>query len=74
MEEVRIAKRARIAEKTGFICALCRKPVDLTIKSPHPDSPSIDHIVPTANGGTDDESNLQIAHLKCNKMKGKNSA
>lgn len=31
-----------------------------------PLSASVDHIVPMAAGGTDDRSNLQIAHLFCN--------
>jgi hypothetical protein len=33
---------------------------------PHPLSASIDHIVPLVAGGTDDHSNLQLAHLFCN--------
>ena len=30
---------------------------------------SIDHILPRSRGGTDDDSNLQIAHLRCNLLK-----
>lgn len=30
---------------------------------------SVDHIVPVSAGGSDDPSNLQIAHLCCNLMK-----
>jgi HNH endonuclease len=30
---------------------------------------SVDHIVPQKDGGSDDPSNLQIAHLYCNLMK-----
>lgn len=36
----------------------------------NPLSASVDHIVPLAAGGTDDRSNLQIAHLFCNLYKG----
>ncbi len=30
---------------------------------------SVDHIIPHAKGGTDDPSNLQAAHMTCNKSK-----
>jgi hypothetical protein len=30
---------------------------------------SIDHIVPRSRGGTNDDGNLQIAHLRCNLLK-----
>ena len=30
---------------------------------------SIDHILPRSRGGTDDDSNLQITHLRCNLLK-----
>jgi len=30
---------------------------------------SIDHILPRSRGGTDDDGNLQIAHLRCNLLK-----
>lgn len=32
--------------------------------------PSIDHIIPLSKGGTDDWENLQLAHFKCNWVKG----
>ena len=53
------------------ICAICGKPVDKTIKPPHPLSASIDHIIPIAKGGHPaDLSNLQLAHRACNRQKG----
>jgi hypothetical protein len=30
---------------------------------------SIDHILPRSRGGTDDDGNLQITHLRCNLLK-----
>lgn len=32
--------------------------------------PSIDHIIPLSKGGSDDWENLQLAHFKCNWLKG----
>ncbi len=53
------------------LCAICGKPVDKTIKPPHPLSASIDHIIPIAKGGhPSDLSNLQLAHRACNRQKG----
>jgi len=34
-----------------------------------PLAPSIDHILPRSRGGTEDDDNLQIAHLRCNLLK-----
>jgi 5-methylcytosine-specific restriction endonuclease McrA len=33
--------------------------------------PSFDHILPRGAGGGDGENNLQLAHLLCNKRKGR---
>lgn len=56
---------------TQDICAICGQPVDKTLKSPHPLSATIDHIIPIAKGGhPSDMSNLQLAHRACNRQKG----
>ena len=34
-----------------------------------PLAPHVDHIVPRSHGGTDDDSNLQISHARCNLLK-----
>ncbi len=52
-------------------CAICGEYVDKTLKSPHPMSASIDHIIPISAGGhPSNMDNLQLAHRKCNRMKG----
>ena len=51
------------------ICGICGKPVDMSLKYPHPMSPTVDHIIPCNRGGSDDLENLQLAHRKCNRMK-----
>ena len=55
---------------TQSVCALCGKPVDFSLKSPHPLSATIDHIIPVAKGGhPSDIDNLQLAHRCCNRQK-----
>lgn len=59
-----------IAERDRFRCQLCCRKVDMRLKSPHPMSPTIDHIVPLAKGGDDTRANVQLAHRRCNTSKG----
>lgn len=55
---------------TQTVCALCGKPVDFSLKSPHPLSATVDHIIPVAKGGhPSDIDNLQLAHRCCNRAK-----
>ena len=55
---------------TQTICAICGKPVDFSLKFPHPLSPTIDHIIPISKGGhPSDIDNLQLAHRCCNRQK-----
>ena len=55
---------------TQGICGICGKPVDMSLKYPHPLSACVDHIIPIAKGGhPSDINNLQIAHWQCNRAK-----
>ena len=70
---------------TQTVCGICGKPVDFSLKYPHPLSPCIDHIIPIANGSVDlnrlmnmpgvqfvnmsDLENMQLAHWTCNRQK-----
>jgi len=55
---------------TQDICGICGKPVDKTLKSPHPMSATVDHIIPLDKGGhPSDLANLQLAHRCCNREK-----
>lgn len=50
-------------------CALCGYKMDRR----HPNTPnyrSIDHIVPTSRGGSNNESNKRLAHRDCNTVRG----
>lgn len=60
-------KRIFATQKT---CGICGHLVDFSLKSPHPMSASIDHIVPVSkNGHPSDIDNLQLAHRACNRQK-----
>lgn len=52
------------------VCQLCNGPVNLKAKWPHPDSPSIDHVIPLVRRGEHGYHNTQLAHLGCNLRKG----
>ena len=59
---------------TQNICGICGKPVDKSLKYPHPMSATIDHIIPVNGnngifGHPSDLSNLQLAHFSCNRQK-----
>jgi hypothetical protein len=57
-------------KRDGAMCRICGGVIDVTFRAPHPMTPSIDHILPRARGGTNDPANLQLAHLYCNISKG----
>lgn len=55
---------------TQSVCGICGKPVDKSLKFPHPMSGVIDHIIPIDKGGHPcDLDNLQLAHNACNRAK-----
>ena len=56
--------------KTQEVCGICGLPVDKSLKSPHPLSATVDHIIPVAKGGHPSAlDNLQLAHRVCNRAK-----
>ena len=55
---------------TQTVCGICGKPVDKSLKYPHPLSACVDHIIPIAKGGhPSDIENMQLAHWCCNRAK-----
>lgn len=51
------------------VCGVCGRPVDMSLKYPHPMSATVDHIIPVAKGGGSELGNLQLTHLWCNRQK-----
>jgi 5-methylcytosine-specific restriction endonuclease McrA len=51
----------RVRESARYRCGYCRSPQHLVMARLH-----IDHIIPLARGGTDDEANLWLACPICN--------
>lgn len=47
-------------------CQICRKPVLEKHSFPHPQSATVDHIVPLSKGGSHTLENVQLAHFGCN--------
>lgn len=52
------------------LCGICGDILDGSLSYPNPLSKSVDHIHPIVLGGSHEQSNLQWAHLRCNKQKG----
>ena len=58
--------RTMYAFRDGFECGICHQPI---ADEWGDDGPSLDHIMSKAEGGSHYPSNIQIAHLRCNKSK-----
>lgn len=55
---------------TQDVCGICGRPVDKSLKWPHPLSATVDHIIPIEKGGHPSAiENLQLAHFACNRQK-----
>lgn len=51
-------------------CAICGKPVDKTLKTPHPMSPEVDELIPVSRGGDPlSFTNCRLVHRRCNRLK-----
>ena len=57
--------RARVRAAAGDRCGYCRSPQHLVLGPLE-----IEHTIPAARGGTDDEANLWLACRMCNNFKG----
>jgi hypothetical protein len=55
-----------IGERDGWMCWLCQTAVDPAAPLNGKDGPTVDHVVPLAEGGSDDDSNVRLAHRSCN--------
>jgi 5-methylcytosine-specific restriction endonuclease McrA len=66
--------RAKVYERDGYVCQLCRKPIKRDAVVPHPKAGTLDHVLPLAVGGTHEYANVQTAHFMCNSVKGAGDA
>lgn len=55
-----------LAARDGARCNLCNRKVDMNLSGHAKWGPTIDHLVPVSHGGTNDPSNLALAHNFCN--------
>ena len=61
----RVALRWVIA-RDGSTCRRCGEGIDIGLSGNVPDGPTLGHIVPAAQGGTDAYWNLGLEHRRCN--------
>lgn len=62
-----------VFNRDKWICGICGQKVNPLLEYPHELSPSLDHIIPLAEGGTHTWDNVQLAHFICNSVKGANT-
>lgn len=62
--------RRAIYERDGHTCQLCHQPVNMDLGPSDLRGATLDHIVPRSLGGSDDPTNLRMAHRLCNSVRG----
>lgn len=65
----------RLLAACNGICELCGIAMSVTVEDARealssPVFPEVDHIIPLAKGGADDESNMRTICRRCNRKKG----
>jgi len=61
--------RSGIFTRDGHRCHLCGKKIRPDLRWPHPQSGTLDHVVPLSRGGADEAANVKAAHARCNTSK-----
>lgn len=62
--------RMSIFTRDGWRCHICKRTVRKDQQAPHPLAPTLDHLVPLAEGGPDNAANVATAHFMCNSRRG----
>lgn len=55
-----------IWQRDRWVCQICTKKVDQSLRWPNPLAPTADHIIPRSQGGLDLRVNVRLAHFGCN--------
>ncbi|NEW33829.1 HNH endonuclease [Nocardia cyriacigeorgica] len=63
-------QRRKVYAADGYRCHICGRKTDPSKAAPHPRSPTIDHVIPLAQGGTHEPINCRTACFLCNSIKG----
>lgn len=66
-----VGRWRRICERDAWVCWICEAPIDWQLDPPHPWSGTVDHLLPLTCGGSDDDTNVRAAHLRCNSARGR---
>ena len=61
---------AKIFGQYNWVCGICGKRINKNLKYPNLNRVSLDHIIPLSKQGSHTEANIQLAHLRCNIVKG----
>ena len=59
-----------LGNRDGWRCHLCGKSVRRDLPGSHRLGPTVDHLVPVSEGGTDAPENVALAHRICNSRRG----
>lgn len=59
-----------LVQRDGTDCKLCGMTINMDLPFPDPLSRTVDHIVPFSLGGPNHVDNYQLAHYRCNMLKG----
>jgi len=59
-----------ICERDGWVCWICRLPIDAALSPPDRLAGTADHVLPLSKGGSDTDGNLRAAHFSCNCRRG----
>jgi 5-methylcytosine-specific restriction endonuclease McrA len=65
---------SEVFERDNWRCHLCGKRVRRAAVHPHPLAPTLDHLIPLADGGGHCLANVRCAHSRCNLKKGRRPA
>lgn len=61
--------RRTIYDRDDWTCWLCHLPIDRDADAQSDMAPSLDHMIPLANGGTHEPGNTRTAHRLCNALR-----